>query len=61
MDENVPDTPTTEPASAADLADLAIADAQKAGIFPNEISEEFESVFSAILDALAHRHGDLAE
>ncbi|TPK73536.1 DUF768 domain-containing protein [Mesorhizobium sp. B2-3-3] len=52
VEENVPPYSTSDPALAAKLAKQATADAIKAGIRPEEISEEVGSMLTTMLEVL---------
>ncbi|QND56450.1 DUF768 domain-containing protein [Mesorhizobium huakuii] len=55
VEDNVPPFSNHDPALAAKLADQVTADAIKAGIRPEEISEEVGSMLSTMLELLDHR------
>ncbi|UVK51329.1 DUF768 domain-containing protein [Mesorhizobium sp. AR02] len=55
VEDNVPPISNPDPALAAKLADQATADAIRAGIRPEEISEEVGSMLTTMLEVLDQR------
>lgn len=55
VEENVPPYSKSDPALAAKLASQVTADAIKAGIRPEEISEEVGSLLTTMLEVLDQR------
>ncbi|UVK44016.1 DUF768 domain-containing protein [Mesorhizobium sp. AR07] len=55
VEENVPPYSKADPALATKLAEQATADAIKAGIHPEEISEEVGSMLTTMLEVLDQR------
>lgn len=55
VEDNVPPYSKSDPALAAKLADQVTADAIKAGIRPEEISEEVGSMLTTMLEVLEQR------
>ncbi|TSE10918.1 DUF768 domain-containing protein [Mesorhizobium intechi] len=55
VEDNVPPYSQSDPTLAAKLADQVTADAIKAGIRPEEISEEVGSMLTTMLEVLDQR------
>jgi hypothetical protein len=55
VEDNVPPYSKSDPALAAKLAEQVAADAIKAGIRPEEISEEVGSMLTTMLEVLDQR------
>ena len=55
VEDNLPPYSKSDPALAAKFADQVTADAIKAGIRPEEISEEVGSMLTTMLEVLDHR------
>lgn len=58
MDDNLPHQSSSNPTLARELARRAARDARKAGIPPEEISEEVGSIFTIMLEALEGRDNE---
>jgi hypothetical protein len=61
MDQHVPEHPSTDPGLMVDLADRVTADAVSAGIRPDEIEEEVDSIFAVMVEAVANLGGGEVE
>lgn len=61
MEDNLPHHSGSDPAFAAKLAERATMDAVRAGIQPEEISEEVGSLLTTMWEVLEKRDSGLAE
>ncbi|MBZ9677624.1 hypothetical protein [Mesorhizobium sp. ES1-1] len=60
MAEHLPATDSDDPVFISDLAGQAMKAAVQAGLDPNEIAEETDSVLEVIFEAMKNRAGGLA-
>jgi hypothetical protein len=59
--EHLPNAMTDDPIAVSDLADEMMKAAERECIAADEISEEVDSVFEVIFEAMQHREGSLTE
>lgn len=61
MVEHLPNAMTDDPVAVSDLADELMKAAEREVIPAAEISEEVDSVFEVIFEAMHHRQGSLPD